>query len=71
MKGPEVDFEGELAAVIGKPARDVSEGEALNYVLGYTVSNDISARRWQIQGGGGSGVEERGSIRFVHWGPRC
>jgi len=69
MKGPEVDFEGELAAVIGKPARDVSEGEALNYVLGYTVSNDISARRWQIQGGGGQWCRGKGFDTFCPLGP--
>ena len=52
IKGPEVDYEGEPAVVIGKRAKNVSEKEALNHVLGYTVSNDISARRWQIFGGG-------------------
>ena len=69
MKGPEVDFEGELAVVIGKPARDVSEGEALNYVLGYTVSNDVSARRWQIQGGGGQWCRGKGFDTFCPLGP--
>ncbi len=69
MKGPEVDYEGELAAVIGKPARDVSEEEALDYVLGYTVSNDISARRWQIQGGGGQWCRGKGFDTFCPLGP--
>lgn len=69
MKGPEADYEGELAAVIGKPARDVSEEEALNYVLGYTVSNDISARRWQIQGGGGQWCRGKGFDTFCPLGP--
>jgi len=69
MKGPEVDFEGELAAVIGKPARDVSEEEALNYLLGYTVSNDISARRWQILGGGGQWCRGKGFDTFCPLGP--
>ena len=36
------DYEVELTVVIGKPAKDVSEGEALDYVLGYTAGNDVS-----------------------------
>lgn len=42
-----VDYEAELAVVIGKTARDVSEADALNYVAGYCSANDISARDWQ------------------------
>lgn len=38
------DYEVELAAVIGKSASSVSEADALNYVAGYTVANDLSAR---------------------------
>ena len=58
MEPPEVDFELELAVVIGQAAKDVSVAEALDYVLGYTVANDVSARRWQ--GGRGSGQWVRG-----------
>jgi 2-keto-4-pentenoate hydratase/2-oxohepta-3-ene-1,7-dioic acid hydratase in catechol pathway len=43
----EVDFEAELAIVIGRPARCVGAAEALRYVLGYTVANDVSARDCQ------------------------
>ena len=39
-----LDWEGELAAVIGRVARDVPVEDALNYVAGYTVANDLSAR---------------------------
>ena len=39
-----VDWEIELAAVIGRPARDVPESKALSYVAGYTCANDLSAR---------------------------
>ncbi|KAH7142689.1 5-carboxymethyl-2-hydroxymuconate isomerase [Dactylonectria estremocensis] len=42
------DYEGELCAVIGKSGRDISEEAALDYVLGYTASNDVSARRLQL-----------------------
>ncbi len=69
MKGPEMDYEGELAVVIGKRAKDVDEEEALNYVLGYTVSNDISARRWQIFGGGDQWCRGKGFDTFCPLGP--
>ncbi|GGH46542.1 fumarylacetoacetate hydrolase family protein [Microbacterium album] len=39
-----VDYEAELGVIIGRAARDVTEDEALDYVFGYTVVNDISAR---------------------------
>jgi 2-keto-4-pentenoate hydratase/2-oxohepta-3-ene-1,7-dioic acid hydratase in catechol pathway len=42
-----VDFEGELGAVIGREARNVSEARALEYVLGYTCVNDVTARDLQ------------------------
>lgn len=41
-----VDWEGEFCAVIGKPCYRVSVDEALNYVAGYTLLNDVSARDW-------------------------
>lgn len=43
----EVDWEGELAVVIGKAARNVSKEDALDYVFGYTIANDVSARDLQ------------------------
>jgi 2-keto-4-pentenoate hydratase/2-oxohepta-3-ene-1,7-dioic acid hydratase in catechol pathway len=43
----QVDWEGELAVVIGKRARNVSEEDAMNYVFGYTIANDITARDLQ------------------------
>ncbi|MBW4437556.1 MAG: fumarylacetoacetate hydrolase family protein [Pleurocapsa minor GSE-CHR-MK-17-07R] len=43
----EVDYEAELAVVIGKRARNVSEENALDYVFGYTCANDVSARDLQ------------------------
>ncbi|MES1039954.1 MULTISPECIES: fumarylacetoacetate hydrolase family protein [Peribacillus] len=47
----EVDFEAELAFVIGREAKHVSEEEADDYVFGYTIMNDISARDLQFQDG--------------------
>ena len=45
-RGP-VEYEGELVAVIGRTARNVAEAEALDYVRGYTLGNDVSERSWQ------------------------
>jgi len=45
----EVDYECELAIVIGKTAHHVGEAEALDYALGYTCGNDVSARDCQIR----------------------
>lgn len=42
-----VDYEGELVVVIGKDCKNVSRDRALQYVFGYTVGNDVSARDWQ------------------------
>ena len=43
----QVQYEGELVAVIGRSCHRVSETEALDYVLGYTIGNDVSERTWQ------------------------
>jgi len=51
--GPQVDWEGELAVEIGRAARDVPESQALSFVAGYRVANDVSARWWQKEGSGG------------------
>ena len=45
----ELDYEGELAIVIGKKAKDVLVSEALNYIFGYTILNDVSARDFQFK----------------------
>jgi 2-keto-4-pentenoate hydratase/2-oxohepta-3-ene-1,7-dioic acid hydratase in catechol pathway len=42
-----IQYEGELAVVIGKRAKHLSEAEALSCVLGYTIGNDVSERTWQ------------------------
>ena len=48
----QVDYEAELAVVIGRPARNVSEAEALEYVFGYANANDVSSRDLQFSEGG-------------------
>jgi 2-keto-4-pentenoate hydratase/2-oxohepta-3-ene-1,7-dioic acid hydratase in catechol pathway len=45
----EVDWEVELAVILGRKARDVAEDQAMNYVFGYTVANDVSARDLQTR----------------------
>ncbi len=67
--GPEVDYEGELAVVLGRPARDVPVADALDYVLGYTVGHDVSARWWQKIGSGGQFVRGKGFDSFCPLGP--
>ena len=47
----QVDYEAELAVVIGRRAKNVSAGRALDYVLGYTAFNDVSARDFQFADG--------------------
>lgn len=47
-----IDYEVELVAVIGRQCRHVSEEQALEYVAGYTVGNDVSQREWQMKRGG-------------------
>ena len=42
-----VDAESELVVVLGRTAKNVAEADALDYVLGYTCGNDVSARDWQ------------------------
>jgi 2-keto-4-pentenoate hydratase/2-oxohepta-3-ene-1,7-dioic acid hydratase in catechol pathway len=66
---PQVDFEGELAVVIGKPVKNVKAEHALDYVLGYTIANDVSARRWQKHGGGGQWCKGKSFDTFCPLGP--
>ena len=65
----EVDYEGELAVVIGRPAKNVRAADALDHVLGYTVANDVSARDWQFKWGGGQFCQGKGFDTFCPLGP--
>ncbi len=69
LKSDSVDYECELAVVIGKTARNVSKADALNYVLGYTCANDVSARDWQKNGGGGQWCRGKTFDTFCPLGP--
>jgi 2-keto-4-pentenoate hydratase/2-oxohepta-3-ene-1,7-dioic acid hydratase in catechol pathway len=59
-KGDQLDWECELAMVIGKPCKDVKAADALDYVAGYTVANDVSARFWQMNAGAGQWIIGKG-----------
>lgn len=60
----QVDYEGELAVVLGRDARDVPEATALEWVAGYAVANDVSARWWQKEGAGGQFVRGKSFDTF-------
>lgn len=66
---PGLDYECELVVIIGKEARDVSEDAALDYVLGYTVGNDVSHREWQLKKGGGQWSLGKGYDGWAPMGP--
>lgn len=65
----QVDYEGELAVVLGRPARDVSATDAAHYIYGYTLANDVSARDWQYQWGGGQFNRAKSFDTFCPLGP--
>jgi len=67
--GPEVDYECELAVVIGKSGKNIPESDALDHVLGYTCANDVSARRWQKHAGGGQWIRGKSFDGFCPLGP--
>ena len=69
LKSDEVDYECELAVVIGKRCKNVSKANALDYVLGYTCANDVSARDWQIKRGGSQWCRGKTFDTFAPLGP--
>lgn len=70
LRSDEVDYECELAVVIGRAARNVSRARALDHVLGYTCCNDVSARDHQIRLGGGQWCRGKFFDTFAPLGPR-
>jgi 2-keto-4-pentenoate hydratase/2-oxohepta-3-ene-1,7-dioic acid hydratase in catechol pathway len=64
-----VDYEAELAVVIGKTCCNVSREHALEYVLGYSCANDVSARDWQRHAGGGQWCRGKTFSTFCPLGP--
>ncbi len=65
----QVDYECELAVVIGRRCKNVTRADALDYVLGYTCGNDVSARDWQKEGGGSQWCRGKSFDTFCPLGP--
>ncbi len=64
-----VDYEVELAVIIGKSCKNIRKEDALDYVAGYTVANDVSARDWQKIYSGGQWVRGKSFDTFCPLGP--
>ena len=70
LRSDQVDYEGELAVIIGERCKNVAKKDALRYVLGYTCANDVSARDWQKQWGGSQWCRGKTFDTFCPLGPR-
>ncbi|XP_067619382.1 oxaloacetate tautomerase FAHD2A, mitochondrial [Eurosta solidaginis] len=64
-----MDWEVELAVVIGKEAKKVAKEHAMEYVFGYTIAQDISARDWQKSRNGGQFLIGKSMDTFLPLGP--
>lgn len=69
LRSTEVDFEAELALVIDRTCKNVPRSRALDYVRGYTVANDVSARDWQKKWGGSQWCRGKTFDTFCPVGP--
>ena len=69
LRSAKVDYECELAIVIGRACKNVPRERALEYVLGYTCANDVSARDWQKEGGGSQWCRGKTFDTFAPLGP--
>lgn len=69
LRSDEVDYECELAVVIGKTCKNATRQNALDYVIGYTCANDVSARDWQGKWGGSQWCRGKTFDTFAPMGP--
>jgi 2-keto-4-pentenoate hydratase/2-oxohepta-3-ene-1,7-dioic acid hydratase in catechol pathway len=69
LRSDEVDYECELAVIIGRAGKNISRHNAFNHVLGYTCCDDVSARDWQIKRGGGQWCRGKSFDTFSPLGP--
>lgn len=69
LRSDEVDYEVELAVVIGKSAHNVPASQAYEYIFGYTVANDVSARDWQLRRSGSQWCRAKSFDTFCPLGP--
>lgn len=65
----EVDYEAELVVIIGKSGKRIPKANAMQYVAGYTVGNDVSARDWQKGRPGGQWLMGKTPDTFAPTGP--
>jgi 2-keto-4-pentenoate hydratase/2-oxohepta-3-ene-1,7-dioic acid hydratase in catechol pathway len=69
LASTKVEYECELAVVIGRTCKNVRRDDALECVLGYTCANDVSARDWQKEGGGSQWCRGKTFDTFAPLGP--
>jgi 2-keto-4-pentenoate hydratase/2-oxohepta-3-ene-1,7-dioic acid hydratase in catechol pathway len=69
LASTKVDYECELAVVIGRRCKNATRANALDFVLGYTCANDVSARDWQQQWGGSQWSQAKSFDTFCPLGP--
>jgi len=69
LRSDAVDYECELVVIIGKECHNVSKENSLDYVLGYTCGNDVSARDWQLKKGGSQWCRGKTFATFAPMGP--
>jgi len=65
----ELDYEVELAVVIGKKGKNIQSSNVMDHVLGYTVAHDVSARDWQLKRNGGQWLIGKTMDAFSPIGP--
>jgi 2-keto-4-pentenoate hydratase/2-oxohepta-3-ene-1,7-dioic acid hydratase in catechol pathway len=65
----EVDYEAELVLVVGKKGRNISVDSAMDYLAGYTVGHDVSARDWQLKKDGKQWMVGKTFDTFAPIGP--
>jgi 2-keto-4-pentenoate hydratase/2-oxohepta-3-ene-1,7-dioic acid hydratase in catechol pathway len=70
VAGPDcVDYEAELALIIGKKAKNIKPDEVMDYIMGYTCANDVSARDWQFDKQKGQWARGKSFDTFCPLGP--
>jgi 2-keto-4-pentenoate hydratase/2-oxohepta-3-ene-1,7-dioic acid hydratase in catechol pathway len=69
LRSDQVDYEAELAVVIARPCKNATTQNALDYVAGFCCANDVSARDWQRQWGGGQFCRGKTFDTFCPLGP--
>ena len=67
--GEQLDWEVELTMVIGKACKNATKENALSYVCGYTVGNDVTSRHWQKKSGASQWIKGKSFDTFCPLGP--